>query len=164
MQGAHVLSNNALRIEWDEKDKKQVEEAKEKYISAKKENRRVTDGSGNELAHFRPWLGSFIVDSRDLESDDFAIRLFDETGDRRLIWNAKDPGQIAEAAKIFAEYLGRGWRAYGITAKGERSHRVVGFDPASQEIIFDDKERKTPFKKFIEKFREVKVLPRTWPG
>lgn len=162
------LNNNAMRIEWDVASKKEVEGAKAYYRMARQEGRQVEDLDGNVVVAFKPALQGIVIKATELMPTQFAMRIHDKTGDRRLIWDASDPKQINEAAKIFNEYLGKGWKAYVIGDDGKHGQRIYGFDAESQELFFDEQKvsLKQKLSKFVETFKvkEIKVLPRTYAG
>jgi len=180
------VNNSAMIIEWDSDDFKQVEEAKAHYRNARKESRIITNIEGNVIEHFKPNLLGFIIKEKELKEDEFSVRVFDETGDRRLIWNAKDPKQITEAATLFNEYIAKGWRGYAVDDSGTSRRRIYKFDLEKQEILFEEKPTSQVFtdfaksvKKEVEKtivlktetianfvkaFKNNKLIPRTYPG
>lgn len=162
------LNNHTLRFEWDRRDRHQIEEAKTFYRKAKREGRRVIDQDGNPVTVFRSDLEALVVVETELKPDEFAVHVLDETGDRRLIWNAEKPEEIEEASKLFGEYIKRGWKAYGTRPDGTKSRRIRFFDPVSQEIFFDDKPDRTSLgtklKDFVASFKEVKMIPKSRPG
>jgi len=179
------MNNSALRIEWDDNDKRQVEEAKTHYRNARKENRLITSLDGEPIAHFKPTLLGFIVKETELKEDEFSVRVFDETGDRRLIWNMKNPDQVKEAAKLFDEYIKKGWRGYTVDDTGRTRLRIHKFDIDTQEVLFEEKsptEIMADFTKavksevkqavmktekianFVKSFKNTKLVPRTYPG
>lgn len=159
------MNQSAMRITWDEKDKRQIEEAKTHYIRARKEGRKIVAEDGvTRIEAFRSYLGAFIIAERELSLDEFSFRIFDETGDRRIIWNSQDPREIKEAMKLFQQYMDKGWKAYGINSRGERSRRINRFDAGSEEVIFDEKTTAQKLAKFVETHKRVDVVPRTYPG
>jgi hypothetical protein len=162
------LSNNAMRIEWDIASKREVEEAKSFYRAARQEGRKIVDLNNNPITAFKPALLGIIITDTELTESQFAMRIHDKTGDRRLIWDAKDPKQITEAGKLFNEYIDKGWKAYMIDEKGKRSQRIYGFDAQNQELFFDEQKvsLKQKLSAFVGSFkgREMKLLPKTYPG
>jgi len=177
--------NLAMRLEWDNTDKRQVEEAKKVYQEARKSGRLITDIDGKTIANFHPSLQGFIIKETELKENEFAVRVLDETGDRRLIWDASDPDQIKEAARLFDEYLKKGWRAYSVDTKGEKRRKILRFDVDTLEIFFVEKTAKeivTNFAEtikkeevneiskqdkisnFIKAYKDIKLVPRTFPG
>jgi hypothetical protein len=182
------MNSNAMRIEWDESSLKEIEEAKDLYRKAKSEGRLIETLDGQPVESFRPWLKGIVIREVQLQPTEFAVRILDETGDRRLIWNAADPEQVKEASDIFKKYLEKGWKAYMIDHSGKRGRRIYGFDSETQEVFFDEKsalekltsfatkiKSEAPAKKteksnsakladFVKTFKNVALLPKTYPG
>jgi hypothetical protein len=74
-----------------------------------------------------------------------------------------DQEQVQEAKVLFDEYVGKGWKPYAIDKYGNMGKRIRRFDSSLEEIVFDDNST-YPLKKFGERFKEVKMMPRTFPG
>src|SRR5271154_2354929 len=110
------LVNDRMRCEWDTNNSKQTERYKKLYQSALSSGRKILspDDGKTTLSSFREVLerGGFVVGSTELTETQFAMRLFNQTGDTRLIWDSGRPKEVAEAAKLFNEYIEKGWRAY----------------------------------------------------
>jgi len=158
------LNLSPIRVEWSPVNKKEIEDAKKIYIKARRENRSITTIEGIPVNSFSPSLEALLILGKELKDDEFATRIFDESGDRRIIWNSKDIGQRREAAKIFEKCLNDGGRIYSVNSKGEKIHRVFGFDPEKEELLVDEKGTKEKLDKFVKACAEVKVLPKTYPG
>lgn len=185
-----MMNQNALIIEWDDSKPKEIEEAKTKYREAREEGRVVTLHNGEIAEVFRPYYKCIIIKESEMSETQFSARFHDETGDRRLIWDANSPEEIEEAADLFREYLGKGWRAYTVNRHGRRGKRIYGFNQDTLEIFFDESsvkdslkkfaesitkdiktktvqsiaEKKSALKKFVETMKSTKVIPRTYPG
>ncbi len=180
--------NQALRVEWDIRSKAQVEEGKSHYRKARLQGREITDLSGTPIRSFRSDLGGILIREIVLEAG-LGLRILDETGDRRLIWDSKDPDQKKETMKLFNEYLAKGWKAYEVDASGKKGRRIYGFDENAEEIFFDErsaaeklnafatavaddaqqaeflgKTKTEKLESFVKKFKEVVMLPKTYPG
>lgn len=184
------MDSSCLRIEWDDSNIKEIEEAKTKYREAKQCGRVITLDSGERVESFRSYYKCIIIKESEMTETQFSGRFHDETGDRRLIWDAAIPEEIQEAAKLFDEYLERGWRAYTVTKDGRRGKRIYGFDPNTMEVFFDEKtlkekmnkfvedttknmrqsavqsiaQKKDALKSFVEAMKSTKIIPRTYPG
>lgn len=182
------MNASAMRIEWDSTCKKEIEEAKTLYRQAKLAGREVVDLEGRAIESFRSYFKGMIIKEIALLPTEFAMRIFDETGDRRLIWNATDPAQVKDAATLFDEYVKKGWKAYAIRDDGSRGRRIREFDAVKQELVVDDESTNDKLKAFSDKvkaevkdapppktmrqglndfvksFKQIKMLPRTYPG
>lgn len=173
-----------LRVEFDPCVRKEVEEAKRIYQKAKREGRIILSLGLRAVRHFGECVEGFVVQATAVRLHEFAMRIFDESGDRRVIWDARDPAQIAEAARLFQSYLDRGWKAYTVEPDGTLAHRIRHFDADTEEIVYDDTPtqaklhalaaaipaRPAPatsrqrLAAFVEACREVHLLPATYPG
>lgn len=153
-----------VRVSFNPARLKQVDEAKTKYIQARQEGRIITDLDGKELDTFPIGADGFIITEKVMPENYLATRFFDETGDRRIFWDINSPNQIKEAHDLFQQYMDRGWKAYAMARDGDKGRRIFQFDGIQGEIWFDDKGTKERLKDFAAKFREVRVLPKTWPG
>lgn len=181
-----MLNASALRIEWDEDDKRQVEEAKTLYRKAKQEGRLITDTKDNVIQFFHPSLQGILIKEVELKPTEFSIRFFDDTGDRRLIWDSSDPFQVKEAAETFQSYLDKGWRGFATDTKGRVKRRVYKFDAEKEEVLFEEisdtkildnfaekleKDADKPkvlksekLQNFVKAFTRISALPKTQAG
>lgn len=162
------LTNNAILFEWDQNNKKEVEQGKTLFRQAKYfEKRKVVAIDGEcEIEHFHPSLEGIKVMPSERTETQLAIRIHDETGDQRLIWDSRYPAEIEEAAEKFNEYLDKGWKAYAVRPDGQNGKRIFRFDANAEEIYFDEKKESLgmKLKNFIKDFGEVVMLPKTHPG
>jgi len=163
------LLNDRMRCEWDTNNSKQTEHYKSLYQKAKAAGRQILSPNDNKpLPSFREVLiqGGFVVGETELTDSQFAMRLFNETGDTRLIWDSGRPKELAEAEKLFNEYVQKGWRAYAIGAQGKpTARRIFAFDAKLEEVFFDDKRTlKESLSAFVKSFKEIKMTPKTYPG
>lgn len=175
---------------WDSMNKKQIDDAKTHYRNARQEGRIITNLDHITIDHFDPNSDGFIIKQAELAETEFAMRILDETGDRRLIWNASDPDQVKECVALFDEYIAKGWRCYSIDANGNTRRRIHRFDIDREEVFFEEKTSKEIIgnfaeivKKektdkstnekilksekiinFIKSFKNTKLIPRTYPG
>lgn len=182
-----------VEMMFDPTKRREVEEAKHLYQQARLQGRFI-QVDGKDVESFRPCAsGAFTIEplgSRDLNK--ITTHVFDETGDRRIMWDVNSPAEVKEAAKLFDEYIKKGWKAYGIHRLDPKARgtRIYSFDADMEEIEFDDrslaeklaglpdviadmvknkKEEKRSMvreklKRFAETFDQVKLLPKTYPG
>ena len=151
-------------VTWDPLHKKQVEEAKTLYRQAKSQGREILDAGGQPLPHWSN-LGEMVLGLAAQGEHDLSVRIFDETGDRRLVWDSRDPEQILECETKFNEYLAKGWKAYAVDVKGKKGRRVYSFSAAREEVYFDDtKSLKASITSFLKEWGGMHLLPKTYPG
>jgi len=160
------LHNASLRIDFNPLNRKQVDDAKKKYIQAKSDNRKILSPDRVPIPSFVHAIrdGGFIIDETETSETEMAMHFIDDTGDRRVIWNMNDPAQVKEAAKNFKDYVAKGWKPYAIDRKGKRGMRIFSFNAEAQEIIFEDKTTVEKLANFVKKFKEIKMMPKTMPG
>jgi len=127
-------------IDWEQDNRKDVERAKLKYQQARRDKREIvlTD-TEKPIVCFKPEHESYLVKKSKLSSTQFEMRILDETGDRLLVWDSKDPLEVQDAIKLFQKYIEKGWRAYAIGDSGKKTKRVYSFNSETEEIHFDQK-------------------------
>lgn len=153
-----------IRIEWDFLNKKEVEDSKKIYQQARREGRLITNLTGEEITFFHPNMLGFLIKEKELTENQSSFRIFDETGDRRIIWDSKNPLETQDAENLFAEYIKKGWRAYAISSDLKVRKRLLMFNPTTEEILFEEKTLRETLSSFVSKFKEIKMLPKTIPG
>lgn len=158
------LNPHNFRIDWDPFIKKEVEEAKKKYQQALLEKREIVLEDGTLVTGFKPEFKSLLVKSMRLSESQFEMRVFDESGDRLIMFDSKNRDEVKNAYKIFEEYLKKGWRAYALGENGKKKTRIFKFDPEAEEIHFDEKGTKEKLQNFIKSFKEVQMTPKTRAG
>jgi len=148
---------------WNTDNKKEVDEAKGIYIKARNAGKRILDHDKKEVKLWTDLNEMMFIDEPLKDSEVF-MRILDESGDSRVIWDSRDPKQVADAATLFEEYLKKGWRAYAVDQHGVQGKRIRRFNAATEEIFFDESELGTSLKEFVSAFRTIKVLPKTRPA
>lgn len=159
-----MLSLGQTEVSWNPLNRKQVDEAKKHYVEAKKQNRKIISLDGKPIEKFSPSFGGLIISSMETKPDEILVRLVNETGDERVVWNVNDPNQVKESCERFQQYLNKGWKAYAIRHDGSRGIRLFAFDAGLQEVTFDDKSTRQRLKDFAKSFSKIEILPRTFPG
>lgn len=69
---------------------------------------------------------------------DFGVfRILDQkAGDKRLVWNRMSMGDIAEAGRMFDQFIKEGLAAYRVGGDGKQGDSISKFDPTAEEILF----------------------------
>jgi len=159
------MNNAAMVIEFDDSSNREIEEAKTYYRKARAAGRKIVDMEGNPVEHFHPALQGFKILESELRDHEFAMRLINETGDETVIWDSRDPDEVKEAERRFKEYTDKGWKAYAVDASGKLAGRIRSFGADACEVVFKEgRDWKGDLKKFVESFKRVEMLPRTYPG
>lgn len=165
-----ALLNDAVRVEWDKPNKKEIERYKNIYRQARNQGRLLLNPSNKKetITSFRQALAldGFIVGKKELSASQFVMRVIDNTGDSRLIWDSGIKKDVKEAAEKFEKLIDKGWRAYAVDAQGDRKRRrIYAFDAQHQEVYFDDKKTiKQRIENFVKSFQEIKMVPKTYAG
>lgn len=105
--------------------------------------------------------GECLLDPPSPPDDLVCIRILDDTGDTRLVWNRKKIEEISEAREKFNAYLKKGYRAYACRRDGEKGAKVDSFDALQEELIFVKECGSSPAKKVIA---QGILVPPTTPG
>ena len=165
-----VETISPTRVAWNPANKKEVDEAKKVYISAKRSGKQIlkpVERNGKEeripVSKWTELSDEFIMDVPLKEGEVF-MRILDESGDKRIIWNSNDPEQVKDAAKLFAEFLSKGWRAYAIGADGKQGKRIRAFSAETEEIFFEESSLATKLKDFVKQFPTIEVGAKTRPA
>jgi len=189
----HTSPANPFLQGFDPMNRKQVEEIKKIYQVLKREGRTLLGLGGKKVESFQDVLEHGMLEALAVGDDNLdlmALRILDETGDRRILWNIQRPEDVKQASALFQEYIAKGWKAYAIHRMDPklRGVRVLEFNPDLEEVVFDDRteaeklknfdrifkepkadsltgaSRTEKLKKFAERFNEVKLLPKKLPG
>lgn len=65
------------------------------------------------------------------------FRILDQKeGDKRLVWNRLNMGDISEAERMFNSFIGEGLAAYRVGGDGKQGAAMTKFDPTAEEVIF----------------------------
>lgn len=63
------------------------------------------------------------------------MRLMNQRGDTRVMWDPNRPDEVAAARKQFDELKGKGYLAYSVKKKGDPGEMIRTFDPDAGKII-----------------------------
>ena len=159
-----IISPLPFRIEWDSKNRKEIEEAKKIYQQARKEKREITLLDNTPIENFNPEHGELLIKAESLKENQIETKIIDESGDRRIVWDCTSKKETEEACTLFNTYLSKGWRAYAIGMNGKKIKKIIKFDPVAEEIIFEESSLRESLNKFIKTFQEIKMTPSTYPG
>lgn len=58
-----------------------------------------------------------------------------EDGDKRIMWDSSNDGEITEARRVFDEYKAKGYLAYRTNSRGEKGTVIDKFDAKAERII-----------------------------
>lgn len=93
-----------------------------------KKNIAVPKSFKIQRGKYKPADGSWMRCFRFLTAED---------GDKRVVWDCRDIGQIEEAKIMFDECVAKGLVPYRVGTDGKATPEVMDeFDPNSEEVIF----------------------------
>lgn len=113
------------RIVWDPGHPSDAQEAEARYLELLRQ--------GFDCASRLP--GEIVMHPPRRPLTQLLIRVLDDNGDSRLLWDRHVPAECADARRKFDEYLRQGYRAYVTRSDGSKGARVETFDALMEEII-----------------------------
>jgi len=159
------LPHEEFRIEWDSYNRKEIENAKEIYRKARKENRLITKLDDSVVDNFNPEDSIYLIKDVELKENEIRAIILDDSGDKRFTWDSSSKKETKNAMDIFNKHLKtEGSRAYAISADGKNKRRILSFDPDAEEIVFEDKPLRESLNNFIKTFKKVSVSAGSRPG
>lgn len=63
------------------------------------------------------------------------MRILDETGDTKQIWDKDKPDEVEVAEELFNKLTKKGYKAYRVDEKGEKKGEMKKFDPKAEMMI-----------------------------
>ena len=63
------------------------------------------------------------------------LRVLDETGDTKIVWDAEKPDEVENARESFNRLRKKGYAAFSVDRKGEKGRSITEFDPDAEKII-----------------------------
>ena len=63
------------------------------------------------------------------------IRILDETGDTKVLWNSDNDDEIDAARETFNRLTKKGYAAFEVSATGKKGKKVDTFDPNAERLI-----------------------------
>lgn len=143
------------RIIWDPDIASDVLEAQEKVEKLREQGFVVFSSEPGEMVMQPPARDHGMC----------LMRVLDDNGDTRLVWNRRDQGEVEEARAKFDEYVKKGYRAYLCRSDGSKGRRIETFDSLLEEMILMEKkeaEKHDAAQGWAQP--EAIMVPRTHPG
>lgn len=124
-------SERPKRIVWDPQNAKEVHEA------GLQTRRLLSEGwtSGDTTVHQAETEGEVVLYPPQQKMYLGIMRVLDESGDRRIVWDRRDARQVKEAFQKFKEFRSQGYRAYTVRSDGSRGSKLEEFDSLLEEIL-----------------------------
>lgn len=63
------------------------------------------------------------------------LRIMDGQGDTKLIWDADNDDEVANARRTFDDLLAKGFTAYDVKNDADKGERVRKFDADAEKLI-----------------------------
>lgn len=160
------LNSNRIEVSWDRNSRKSIEFAKSIYRTARNLGRKIVNVNNEEISNFSPDIELIYVEPIEVSLNQFSVRVLDETGDRRIIWDSSSKAQVEEAKLKFKQYIDAGCRIYAVSPNGKKGARIMDFSDNLEEVYVEEdrKSIKEKFEDFVKKFKSIEVLPKTFPG
>lgn len=107
--------------------------------------------------------GEALLSPPPRNSTELLIRVLDDNGDSRILWNRHKQSEVEDARRRFDEYMKKGYRAYVVRSDGTKGARVETFDALMEEIIVAPGTGDKGFGEY-QKPKEAVLVPPTVPG
>ena len=121
------------RVVWDSMRLRQIDEAKKLVLNYQKAGYVIVKSDGTPMERFHPSLQEVVIKA--IKATKKVMKILDETGDTRLTWDKENGKEAKEAKAKFEELIGKGWKAYSVTATGQKKRNIEEFDVDAQEIL-----------------------------
>lgn len=115
------------RVLWDPLQATEAEEARAKIDALVQR--------GFEVKQLNSGEGEALLEPKPLSKERLLLRIMDETGDRRIVWDRNEPRQIEEVKLEFERCLAQGYKAYVCRMDGSRGRQMDSFDSLMEELI-----------------------------
>lgn len=123
------------RFCWDTGDRKQVEEAKQWFVSFKRKGVAIQDSDGKTVQFFRPYYGELVALAGAVPAGKRLLKVLCEKGDERIVWDVNNGCQGKEAKEKFLDLIKKGYSAYSVDSRGRKNKRIDEFDVEAEEIL-----------------------------
>jgi hypothetical protein len=121
-------------IVWDSSHLKEIDQAKKKYISYRKQGYLITkDDKKTIIDRFNPMFEAFVVIAKKVKGKKMTI--LTEKGDERIVWDMDNGLEAKQAKNRFVKLLKEGFKAYSVNQNGEKNRRITEFDVEAEEIL-----------------------------
>lgn len=122
-----------VRIVWDARKLKQVDEAKKEYRKYRSLGYQIFKLDGTPLERFLPSLEEIVVRSQG--ACQRVLKILCPKGDERVVWDKEDGPQALQAKAKFVELLSKGYMAFSVDSKGKKNRKIEEFDVDAEEIL-----------------------------
>lgn len=118
-------SERPHRIVWNPESTTDIKEASEKITELLTQGWKVTSTTP----------GQAVLSPPDRPEHQGLMRILDESGDSRLLWDRRKPDEVKEAFAKFKELTGKGYKGFLVRSDGSKGSRLDEFDALLGEIL-----------------------------
>ena len=122
------------RITWDRARLKEIDEAKTMILKYRRMGYPVLKEDGTEMERFDPSLEEVLIKAQRIMGKK-TLKILNEHGDERLVWDMNNGREAKEAKKKFLDYINKGYKAYSVDTEGTKNRRISEFDVEAEEIL-----------------------------
>jgi len=94
----------------------------------------VLKEDGTEMERFDPFLEEVLIKAQRIMGKK-TLKILNEHGDERLVWDMNNGREAKEAKKKFLDYISKGYKAYSVDAEGRKNRRIEEYDVEAEEIL-----------------------------
>ena len=147
------------RIIWNHLDPNEDKEAQEKIKKYQEQGFMVHDILENKE------VKEFVLVPPEMHPETAIMRILDDNGDSRILWNRNNVDEVQEAKDKFEEYKKKGYKAYVCRRDGSKGSKVDTFDVLMEELIMADQHQsEKPSDSISRRNSEAVLVPPTHPG
>lgn len=115
-------------VVWDPTDAAQAADAAAEIAQLQQSGFIIQQAENGRVLASQPALAAHL----------HVFRILSVNGDDRLLWDRRDPKQVAEARREFESYLAKGYKAYSVRMDGSRGSRLDNFDALLEEVLVQE--------------------------
>lgn len=121
------------KIIWNKFNKKEVEQAKKTLMEFKRKGYELLKPDGKIMERFSPILEEVRVLTKGVAKS--VMKILDDTGDERIVWDKDNGREAKQAKKKFLELLKKGYTAFSVDHQSEKNRKITEFDIDAEEIL-----------------------------
>ena len=120
-------------IIWNKSNKKEIEQAKKILMDFKRKGYELLKQDGTIMEKFNSTLEEVRVIAKGVAKS--CMKILDETGDDRLVWDKENGREAKQAKKKFNDLIAKGYSAFSVDHEGEKNKKITEFDIDAEEIL-----------------------------
>jgi hypothetical protein len=124
------------RLVWDARKLKEIDEVKKEYREYKAKGYLILKADGTPLDRFLPALEEIVIKAKMIgQLGQKVMRILNEKGDERLVWDKENGHQAKEAKAKFEEFIKKNYMAFSVDSQGKKNRKIEEFDIDAEEIL-----------------------------